>query len=189
MLPVQLPVRLFGVATTRPEGNVSFAETLLNANAEFGFANVKVSDVVPLIGSVGTPKVLAIVGGAGVAITARLAVLLVPPGPLSLEEIGPVVLLSVPTVLGAFTVTVITQPATSGLEAGPNVPPTNAMEEEPASAVTVPLQELVRLFGEAIASPVGKLSVNAIPVSDAFVFGLLKVKLIEVVPLCTTVFG
>jgi hypothetical protein len=189
ILPVQFPLRWLGVATTKPGGKVSVAEMLLNVNAEFGFANMKVRDVVPLNGIVATPKLLAIVGGTGVAITVRLALLLVAPGPLSFAKIGPVVLFNVPRVFGAFTFTEITQVASGGFEAGPNVPPSKPMDDEPAIAVNVPPQELVRLFGEAINNPAGKLSVKVIPVSDAFVFGLLTLKLIKVVPFCTTVFG
>jgi hypothetical protein len=182
ILPVQLPLRLLGVATTKPVGKVSVAETLLNVNAGFGFANVKVRDVVPLSGIVEAPKVFAIVGGKGVVITVRLALLLVAPDPLSLAETGPVVLFNAPGVFGAFTLTETTQVASGGFEAGPKVPPTNPMDDEPAIAVTVPPQEFVRSFGEAINNPAGKLSVKAIPVSDAFVLGLLIVKPSNVVP-------
>ena len=161
---------------------MSVAETLLNANAGFGLANVKVRDVVPLSGIVTAPKFFAIVGGTGVAITVRLALLLVAPDPLSFAEIGPVVLFNVPGVFGAFTFTEITQVASGGFEAGPNVPLTKPMDDEPAIAVIVPLQEFVRSFGEAINNPAGKLSVKAIPVSDAFVLGLLIVKPSNVVP-------
>src|SRR4030095_8225042 len=62
------------------------------------------------------------------------------------------------------------------------------MDDEPAIAVTVPPQPLLRSLGEATTSPAGRLSVNSIPVSDAFV-GLLTAKLNKVVPFCTTVFG
>lgn len=189
ILPVQFPLRWLGVAINKPDGKVSLAEMLLSVNAEFGLANVKVRDVLPLSGTLEAPKILAIVGATGVATTVRPAVLLVPPDPLSFAEIGPVVLFSVPAVFGDFTFTETTQVDSGGFEAGPNVPPTKPMEDEPATAVNVPPQELERSFGEAIANPAGKVSVKAIPVSDAFEFGLLTVKLINVVPFCTTVFG
>jgi len=149
---------------------------------EFGFANVKVSDVVPLSGIVAAPKLFAIVGATGGAITVRLAVLLVAPGVLSFAVIGPVVLFSVPNVFGAFTFTEIVQVANNGFEPGPNMPPTKLIDDEPAIAVTVPPQPLVRSLGEASTSPPGRLSVKETPVSDVFVFGLLIVKLNEVVP-------
>jgi hypothetical protein len=163
---------------------VSLADTFINVTVEFGFDNVKVRDVVPLSGMLAAPKPLAIVGATGGAITVRLAVLLVAPGPLSVAEIGPVVLFSVPKVFGAFTFTEIRQ-----AEPGPNMPPAKLMDDEPVDAVTVPPHLLVRSLGEATTNPAGRLSANAIPVSDAFAFGLLIVKLSEVVPFCTTWFG
>ena len=69
ILPVQLPFRLLGVATTRPRGKVSVAETLLNVNAEFGFAKVKVRDVVPLSGILGELNAFVIVGLTGTGLT------------------------------------------------------------------------------------------------------------------------
>lgn len=67
------------------------------------------------------------------------------------------------------------------------------MEEEPGSAVTVPPQSLLSSLGNAITSPVGKLSVNEIPVSVRFGFGsllgLLMVRLNKVVPSGATVSG
>lgn len=184
MLPVQFPLRWLGVATTRPAGNVSLAETFINVTVEFGFAKVKVRDVVPLSGIVAAPKLLAIVADTGGAITVRLAVLLVAPGPLSFAEIGPVVLFSVPRVFGAFTLTEIRQG-----EPVPNVPPAKLIDDEPAIAVTVPPQPLIRSVGVASTKPAGRLSVKAIPVNDTLAFGLLMVKLNKVVPFCTTVFG
>jgi hypothetical protein len=55
------------------------------------------------------PNALAIVGGSGGAVTVNVAVLLVVPGSLSVEVIGPVVLLNVPRALGACTFTEIKQ--------------------------------------------------------------------------------
>jgi len=54
---------------------------------------------------------------------------------------------------------------------------------EPATAVIVPPpQEPVRPFGVETTRPAGRLSVNAMPVSEVVVFGLLMVKLSEVLP-------
>lgn len=69
--------------------------------------NVKVREDVPFNGMLAAPNPLLIVGGSGGAITVRLAVLLVAPGPLSVEVMGPVVLSSVAKTLGAFTFTEI----------------------------------------------------------------------------------
>ena len=69
------------------------------------------------------------------------------------------------------------------------MPPDRLMEDEPGAATTVPPQSLVSSLGDAITRPVGKLSVNAIPFSVIFVFGLLMVKLNRVVPSCATLSG
>src|SRR5579883_2786792 len=92
----QLPVRPFGVATTSPLGRVSVNAMPVTAEVEFGFARLKVSDVVPFSGMLAAPNTLLIVGGP---ITVRVAVLLVAPVPLSFEEIVPVVLFFTPTVV------------------------------------------------------------------------------------------
>ena len=69
ILPAQLPLRLFGVATSRPDGKLSVAETLFNVNAEFGFANVKVSNVVPFSGILAGLNAFEIVGLTGTGLT------------------------------------------------------------------------------------------------------------------------
>ena len=69
ILPVQLPFRLLGLATSRPDGKVSVAETLFNVNAEFGFAKVKVSVVVPFSGILAGLNAFAIVGLTGTGLT------------------------------------------------------------------------------------------------------------------------
>ena len=107
MSPPQVPVKLFGLATTRPAGIVSLAETFINVRLEFGLVNVKVSEVVSFNGMLAAPNALPIVGGSGGAVTVNVAVLLVVPGSLSVEVIGPVVLLNVPRALGACTFTEI----------------------------------------------------------------------------------
>lgn len=86
--------RPFGVATTRPEGKESVKATPASATvfAE-GLVMVKVSEVTPPDGMLEAPNAFAMVGGAT---TVRLAVLLVVPGPPSLELTIPVVSLSVP---------------------------------------------------------------------------------------------
>ena len=103
----QLPLRLVGLANTRPAGNVSLAERFINTALEFGLAKVKVREVVPFSGMLAAPNPLEMVGGNGGRATVRLAVLLVAPGPLSLAVIGPVVLCRIPKALGAVTFTEI----------------------------------------------------------------------------------
>src|SRR5258705_2174352 len=200
----QLPTRLLALATTRPAGKVSLAAIFINITLAFGLVNRKVRVVVPFSGMLAVPNPLAMVGGTGGGVTVKLAVLLVAPGPLSLEVIGPVVLLSVPKSLGAFTFTVMKQapwarfsdawffdwPGSKAGSAGASVPPIKLMEEEPGVAVTVPPQSLLSSLGDAITRPTGKLSANAIPVSVKFafgsLFGLLMVKLNKVVPFVVT---
>src|SRR4029078_8691776 len=53
-------------------------------------------------------------------------------------------------------------------------------EAAPATAVAVPLQVFVNPFGVAANSPAGRLSVKATPVSDENVFGLVRVKVSDV---------
>ena len=48
---------------------MSVAETLLKVNAEFGFANVKVRDVVPFSGMLAELNAFAIVGLTGTGLT------------------------------------------------------------------------------------------------------------------------
>src|SRR5271154_5264244 len=63
-----------------------------------------------------------------------------------------------------------------------SVPADKLAVPEPASAVAVPPQVLVRLFGVATASPAGKLSVKPKPVSGTPVFGLFMLNVSDVVP-------
>ena len=85
----QEPVRPFGLATARPVGSVSPNATPLRATVALGLVMVKLRVVVAFRLMLAAPKALAIDGGP---ITVMLAVLLVAPAPLSVEEIGPVVL-------------------------------------------------------------------------------------------------
>jgi len=59
--------------------------------------------------------------------------------------------------------------------------------DEPAVAVAVPPQPLLKPFGVATASPEGSKSVKATPVNVTFQFGLLIVKLRLVVPFIGTI--
>ena len=68
--PPHEPVRPFGVATISPPGNVSVNATPVRAFVSDGLVTVKLKLVVPLVGTLATPKDLLSVGGAS---TARLA--------------------------------------------------------------------------------------------------------------------
>ena len=99
----------------------------------------------------------------------------VPPVPPSVELTDPVVLVIAPGV-ELVTVTPIVQ-----LLLAANVAPVRDTLLEPAAAVVVPLQVPVRPFGEAIVSPAGKGSLNAIADCED-VAGLVSVNVRLVVP-------
>jgi len=99
-----------------------------------------------------------------------------PPGPDSVEVTAPVVLFFTPTVV-PVTFTEKVQLLLAGI-----VPPVSDTLPDPATAVMVPLPQLPdNPFGVATTNPAGRLSVNATPVSPSPLFGLLMVKLSDVV--------
>ncbi len=152
----QVPVTPFGVEITRPAGSVSLKATPLKATVAFGLLMVKLSEVEPFSGMLAAPKALTMVGGATTVMDA-LAVLPVPP----LVDVTWTLLFFTPAVVPwTFTETV-------QLALGANVAPLKATEEDPATAVAVPLHVLVT-FGVATTSPAGRLSVNATPLSVRF---------------------
>src|SRR5580658_7768615 len=96
------------------------------------------------------------------------AVLPVPP---FVEVTAPVVLVKLPLAV-PVVFTVIVQEEFTAI-----VPVAKVMEPEPAVAVTVPPQVLVKAFGVETTIPAGKVSVKATPVSAAaFATGLVSVK-------------
>ena len=171
--PPQLPVRPFGVATTKPEGSVSVNPIPLRELFPFGFETLNVSEVVPFSAMDVVPNALPMVGGAS---TVSVAVLLVAPGPVSVALIAPVVLVLTPAVVPVTFTTMMQEPLAA------SVPPERLMEPEPAAAVTAPPHTPVRPFGLETTSPEGKLSVKAMPLRDCDVFGLLIVKVRLVLP-------
>lgn len=60
--------------------------------------------------------------------------------------------------------------------------PLKDTDDDPATAVAVPLQVVFRLFGVATTRPAGRLSVKATPFSVRFTLVLLRVNVSEVVP-------
>src|SRR6266849_2505829 len=172
--PPQLPVRPFGVATTRPAGSVSVnaipvSEMVLIA----GFVMVKLKLVEPFNGIVAAPKDLVMVGGLA-TVTLADAVLPVPP---FVEVTFPVVLFFTPEVV-PVTLTVSVQVLLTAI-----VPPVSDTLPEPATAVAAPPQVLVKPFGVATTNPAGSVSVKATPVSaTVLAAGLVMVKVSEVVP-------
>ena len=68
---------------------------------------------------------------------------------------------------------------------GPQRPPARVIDGEPAGAVTVPPQSLLRLLGVATTRPEGNTSLNAIPVRGLG-FELMMVKNKKTVPFKAT---
>src|ERR1700704_1229542 len=133
---------------------------------------VNVRVVVPFRLMAAAPKAFAMLGGP---ITVRVAVLLVAPAPLSVDEIGPVVLSWTPAAI-PVTFRLMLHEALAA-----RVPPVRLMEDEPAAAVVVPPQLLVRALGVDTCRPAGSTSVKAMPVSGV-VFELAILNVSDVVP-------
>jgi hypothetical protein len=166
------PVKPFGFATARPAGSVSPKPTPVSATVAFGLVIVKLSAVVAFRLMLAAPNAFAMLGGP---ITVMLAVLLVAPGPLSVDETGPVVLFCTPAAM-PFTFKLMVQEAFAA-----SVAPVRLIEPDPAAAVTVPVQVVTSPFGVATCRPAGKVSLNAMPVSARLELGLLSVNVTEVV--------
>jgi hypothetical protein len=111
----------------------------------------------------------------GAATTVRDAVLLVAPGPLSLELIGPVVLFCVPEATPVTFTEKMQDPFAA------SVPPERLMTLVPAVAVIDPVHVVLKPLGVDTTSPAGRVSLNEIPVNWN-AFGLVTVKLKLVVP-------
>jgi hypothetical protein len=165
------PVNPFGVATSKPAGKVSLKATPLKLCVELLFWIVKVRLVEPFSGMLAAPKALMITGGATTVMLA-FAVLPVPPS----VEVTCTELFFTPAVV-TWTFNDTVQEPLAATE-----PPERLAEPAPATAVAVPPQLLLRLFGVATTIPAGKLSVKATPVSAIPVFGLVMVRVSEVVP-------
>lgn len=134
-----------------------------------------------------------------------VAELLAVPGPLSLDEIVPVMLVIVPVPVTSRSRVITQVPLatvgevvwrgavpdlrpgiTGGGPGGPNVPPVRLREDDPDTAVNVPPQLLLRLLGVATTRPAGSESVKAMPVRVADGLGLEMVKLTLTVLFCAT---
>jgi len=168
-----VPVRPFGVETTRPAGSVSLKPTPVSATVVLLFWIVKVKLVEPFSGIEAAPKALIMTGGATTVMEA-LEVLPVPP----LVELACTLLFFTPAVV-PWTSTDTVQLGGGG---GASVAPVKLTDEDPATAVAVPPQVLLRLGVEATTNPVGRLSVKATPFSVRFWLVLLSVNVSEVVP-------
>jgi len=170
-VPLQFVVNAFGVATTSPAGRLSVKAMPVWPVTTLGLVIVKVSDVVPFCSTVAAPKTFVIEGGGVMTVSVAFDVLPVPP----LVEVTWTLLFLVPTVV-ACTSSAIVHDALAA-----RVAPDRLADVAKATAVAVPPQVLVRLFGLATRRPAGKLSVKATPVSEASAFGLVIAKVRDVV--------
>ena len=154
--PPQEPFWFAGVAIVSPVGRASVKPTPVSGIVfTAGFANVKLSVVVPFRGMVAAPNDFVMVGGA---MTVRLADD-VEPVPPSVDVTAPVVLFCGPGTV-PFTLTLNVQDA----------PPARAallrlILLDPAAAVIVPPPHVpFNPFGAATCKPSGRLSVNPMAV-------------------------
>ena len=152
----------------------------VRATVGFGLFTTKVSVVVPFNGIVAAPKDFVTVGGE---VTVRVAVEVLPV-PLSLAVTVTLFTFEPPVVGVTFTLNVHEA-------ALARVAPDKLTEPEPAAAVIVPPPQVpVRPLGVETIRPAGKLSVNAMPVSDTVLAaGLVMVKLNALVPFNGTAAG
>ena len=172
VVPPQVLLRPFGVATSNPAGSVSLNATPLRPIV-FGLLMVKLRLVLPFTGIEAAPKALLMVGGLATVMLAD-AVLPVPP---LVEVTAAVVLFFTPEVV-PVTFTEIEHELLTA-----TVPVLRATLPLPAAAVMVPPQVLVSPFGVATTRPGGRVSVNATPVNaTVFAAGFVIVKLRLVVP-------
>ena len=182
-VPAQVLLTLGVLATTSVAlpgppltGSVSLNATpvrspLLGVPGLFGLLIVKVMVLVPFLGMLVGLKALLMVAGA-TTVTVAVAAVLVPP---SVELTVTLLSLSPAVVPCTFTET-----AHDALET--TVPPDRLTVPEPAVAVAVPPQVLLRFGVEATISPAGRLSVNDNPVSETLLLGLVMLMVNNVVP-------
>ena len=132
---------------------------------------MKLKLVEPFNGIEAAPKALMITGGDD-TVTEAFDVLPVPPS----VEVTCTELFFTPAVVPC------TFNETAQLALTAMVPADKLAEEDPATAVAVPPQVLVKLLGVATTNPAGRLSVKATPLSNTFVFGFEMLKVSEVAP-------
>src|SRR6266852_3631543 len=173
-VPPQIVAEL--LATVKPVGSVSVNPTPVSATGFVaGLVMVNVRDVVPFRATVEEPNAFAIEGGPS---TARLAVLLVPPAPVSFELTAPVVLLFSPTLVP------VTFRLTLHDALAAKLPPLRLkLLLPPVAPVRLPPQLLLALGAAATCNPLGRLSVNETPVRASVELGLVMVNVRLVDPL------
>jgi hypothetical protein len=168
MVPLQVLLRLPGVATTNPAGKLSVKEIPFRVETVSALLIVKVRLVALFTGTEAAPKAIVIAGGL-MTVSVAEAVL---PVPASVELTLPVVLFCTPSAM-PFTFTVNVQ-----LLFAASVAPVRLILLDPATAVIVPPpQEPVNAFGVATTSPAGRTSENATPLIGLPKLGFVIVKL------------
>ena len=173
MLPPQVLLSPFGVATFRPLGRPSAKLMLVSVvNVGFGLAMLNVSDVDWPIRMLAAPNAFASVGGRGVGtlIDADAGV----PVPLSVAPIAVVVLFLAPAEV-AVTSTLHVHDAP-----GASVTPLIETVVLPVAAPMLPPQVLLSPFGVATFRPLGRPSAKLMLVSVVPTFGLATVNVSDV---------
>ena len=172
MVPLpQVPVMAGVAETTTPEGRLSVKPTPLRALTVFGLTTVKLSVLLKFNATVVGLNDLLTVGGPT---TVRLAfeVLPVPPS----VEVTWTLLFLVPPVVPVTDTENVQDDPTAGDAV--SVAPERLTLPAPAFAVMVPLPQVPVMLGVAdTTSPAGSVSVNATPLSELKVLGLVMVKL------------
>lgn len=181
-VPLQVLLKLPGVATTRPVGRVSVKVTPVSVRLAFVLVIVNVRLVVPFSAIVAAPNTFVIDGGL---ITVRLGLAVdVLPLPWSLESMV-TLLLYTPSLVPCTSTVMVQVPAAK-------VPFAKLMVLLPAVAVTVP-PHVLTMLGEvattrfAVALFDGRLSVKLASIVNAF--GLVMVNVIVLGAFTATVVG
>src|SRR5579872_3051699 len=175
IVPLQEPVRPFGLETTRPAGSGSVMPTPKSvASFAAGFVMVNVSDVEPFSGMLAAPNCFAIEGGATTSMLATAPA----PKPPGTEETPLVTLFCIPAAV-PMTLTLKLQPPDAGrivlVPSWTEVPPSIAVIEPPA-------QEAVdRPLGVARSNPAGRLSVKPTMPREELEFGFERLNVSDVV--------
>jgi hypothetical protein len=161
-------------ATATPDGNGSANVIRDNGVVGFGFVNLNVIRVtVPTRTVDGTNSLVSVGGNVDVPTTVNDAVAPAALEPWSVVSTLVALFLTPAVVPRTFTVT-------RQFDDAGTVPPVSAIEPLPAIALTDPPHALDSPFGEATASPGGRASVNAAPVSgDAVVLASVNVRLVD----------
>jgi hypothetical protein len=170
--PPQLPLRLFGVATTRPAGSVSVKPMPVSGPLAAGLVTVNPSDVDPPSATDDAPKAFPI-WTAPATCSEAVAVFPVPP----FVDVTVTELFFVPLVVPVtLTVNVHVPPAGSRMPVADTPPdPATALPWKLAHVEAAPL-------GVATTRPAGKVSVSPTPLSASSGLGLVSVNVIVLVP-------